>query len=68
MKTHDIRVANYVGWHRDSGGYLKDCKYQCGHTIYMHRDWDGQWRPYKSWAAGDVREGVFELHDCGCRD
>jgi len=30
----------------------------------MHHDWDGVWRPYASWEAGDVQVGVFELLDC----
>jgi len=63
MKLRAIAVGNVVGWHRSSAGYLKVCHF-CGRTIYLHEDGDGVWRPYKSWAAGDVAEGVFELHDC----
>lgn len=45
-------------------GYLRfECR-DCGRMIYMSNRVDGVWRPYKSWAAGDVAENEWELHDC----
>jgi len=63
MNHRQIKESNVVGWHRDSDGYLTDCKY-CGRCIYLHCDSDGRWRPYESWAAGTVDEGEWVLHDC----
>lgn len=46
-------------------GYLKRHCVRCGRKIYLKQDGDGIWRPYKSWVAGDVDEGTWELHQCG---
>ena len=31
----------------------------------MKLDHDDCWRPYESWAAGNVDEGEWEIHECG---
>ncbi len=31
----------------------------------MKRDHDDSWRPYESWAAGNVDEGEWVIHECG---
>ena len=48
-------------------GSLKEKCSGCGHMIYIKTDTDGVTRPYKSWVAGDVDEGVWALHDCPAR-
>jgi len=30
----------------------------------MLEGFDGRWRPYRSWVAGDAERGEWELHDC----
>ncbi len=64
MSSQEIKVGNFVGWVRDSTGYLKVCD-RCGRLIYMKRDYDGTWRPYASWVAGDAQQNEWLLHDCG---
>ena len=46
-------------------GYLKHRCSNCGRRIYIKEDKPGVWLAYKSWVAGDVEEGVWELHLCG---
>jgi hypothetical protein len=48
-------------------GYLKTCQ-KCAETIYLKLDFDGTWRPYKSWVDEQVDEGVWELHECSERE
>jgi hypothetical protein len=48
---------------RFSRGYLKRCR-QCSQLIYIKLDNDGTWRPYESWAAGNVEEDEWRLHEC----
>lgn len=63
MKNCQIKTANYVGWSRDSSGYLKRCR-DCRRTIYMHQGADDRWRPYTAWIEGDAAEGEWVLHQC----
>jgi len=63
MRYHAIKSPYRTIWYNWSGGYLKCCR-QCHQLIYLKRDNDGQWRPYKSWADGIVAEGEWQLHDC----
>jgi hypothetical protein len=59
-----INAANYVGWHRSNSGYLTQCRY-CGEWIYLKEDWwDGVWRPYESWHAGNCDENEWIRHQC----
>jgi hypothetical protein len=44
-------------------GYLKNCC-NCGEPIYMKKDYNEQWRPYESWAAGKCDEGEWVPHSC----
>lgn len=48
-------------------GFLKKKCSGCGRMIYIKTDTDGVTRPYKSWVAGDVDEGAWELHECPAR-
>jgi hypothetical protein len=63
MKNRDIKGNNYIGWARESSGYLKQC-FDCKETIYLHLDNDSTWRPYESWVAGNASEGEFIPHQC----
>lgn len=63
MRMRALKVSNYIGYHRDTSGYLKPC-YACGATIYIKQDFDGSWRPYESWAAGNVDENEWVRHRC----
>jgi hypothetical protein len=64
MRAKYAQIANYIGWARESGGYVKSCRH-CGVLIYLHHDHDGLWRPYASWIAGDAAQGQWLRHDCG---
>lgn len=64
MRNKDIKVGAYVAYRRDSNGYLKRCS-NCGETIYLLQGFDGKWRPYESWVAGNAHEGQWILHRCG---
>lgn len=63
MNSKSVKVANYVGWHRENDGRLSTCRY-CRETIYFKVDYDGRWRPYESWTAGNCDEGEWILHRC----
>lgn len=63
MRSRDIKSANLRAYARGSKGYLITCKY-CGTTIYIHRDYDGIFRPYESWVAGNAMPGEWILHEC----
>ncbi len=63
MSYHRLRMSNRHCYPRNSAGYLKRCDY-CGTTIYLKEDCDKRWRPYESWAAGNVSENEWELHQC----
>ena len=45
-------------------GYLKRRCTSCGETIYLKKDRDNVWRPYKSWVDGQVEVGEWKLHEC----
>ena len=67
MTNRHIKIANRQAWAHRSEGYLKRCRH-CGSLIYVKRDYDGKWRPYESWAAGNVDENEWRLHDCSAID
>jgi hypothetical protein len=60
-----------AGWgygsRTETGFYLKDCCY-CGEKIVMLKsDYDGRWRPFESWVAGNCAEGEWVIHRCAER-
>lgn len=63
MSNSDQRSEGFLGWARESSGYLKDCR-DCGRRIYLKLDSDGKWRPYSSWVEGDAAEGEWKVHHC----
>ncbi len=64
MRDKEIKVGAYVAYPHESRGYLKRCS-DCRDTIYLWRGFDGKWRPYESWVAGNASEGEWILHRCG---
>ncbi len=67
MRNNDTQVSSYLAYRHGSMGYLKRCS-DCGETIYLWRGFDGKWRPYESWIAGNAPEGEWILHRCGERE
>lgn len=63
MKATEIKDTNRTLWLRDAEGRLKSCR-TCGQPIYIKLDYDGIWRPYESWLAGNVDPGEWRLHCC----
>jgi hypothetical protein len=63
MNAPKRKIDNFIGWARQSDGYLKSCR-DCGRIIYLHRDDDGIWRPYRSWNDGDVDQRTRRTHKC----
>jgi hypothetical protein len=63
MTNKQLAQANFALDHCQADGYLKRCV-SCGQPIYMKQDYDGRWRPYESWAAGNAEEGEWLLHEC----
>ena len=63
MTNRHIKIANRQTWAQGSNGYIKRCRY-CGRSIYLKCDYDGTWRPYESWAAGNTDVNNWQRHDC----
>ncbi len=63
MTNREIKIVNRKAWVHGSRGYLRRCR-SCANLIYLKRDYDGRWRPYESWAAGNVDEDEWQLHNC----
>ena len=63
MTNRRIKIVTWHAWGHGRAGYLKRCR-NCGSLIYLKRDYDDKWRPYESWAAGNVGENEWRRHDC----